>query len=610
MSVTIIDKTHPPAPFFTYKPRLEIFKTTLEEQRYWAEEKRRWIEGYNEDINGMLYFYATQIKIKDRVRGTIFRPTVRDADVAIFKAIEQAQKEGKALYMLKARGIGFSTVGMTLPFYFFKTQPNSNCVATSKDKKTLATLFTEKTVIALDEFDSPYTKFDLLQKNQTATDSNLKVGMKYINPEGKERYAESRFDCRDTQESDKAATNFSGSGAIYGFADEAPLMPRMELFFNSVIEIFKDHSINKVVGTLILGGTAEATIKPDEIAKLANIWANAEVKNILPLFLPATYGKHMTNGHSDHERARNEILAEREKLNRLDDKSQLQAHIKNNPLSIEEIFQLAGSNSWDDYALENINRRAVEIPKERTSIGRYSTDGVSVKPNDNGKVKILEHPIKGVQYIIGVDGIMTSELSNTNKDASDFASVGMKGVDPQSDLQFAPIFMYKERPKSIEDANLTVLSLLKHYNQYGKCKVFTETNAAGEHLLKMIQNAGLWECVGFRKDLNNKGWVDTKKAGFYRNDPIKDWQYEAANVYFKKYADMVKFQEIITDAQKPYDANKDVLDAFLACLYGWGTGDLLGEKTKTKPPPSKMMVCEWDEANKCYKWVERTYNNQ
>jgi len=596
MSFTIIDNTEPPAPIFEYKPFPTIFRTEYEEQKFWAEEKRRYIEGYGE-LTGALYYYATQVKLKDRVRGTIFRPTVRDVDVIMFNGIEEAKKQGKALYIIKGRGVGLSSCMMSLPFYFFRVFPNSNCVATSKDKKTLATLFTDKTMIAYDNFESPYIKPDLLAKNQTANESFLKVGMRYLNDNGKESYAESKFDCRDTQESDKAATNFSGGGAIYGFADEAPLMPRMELFFNSAIEIFKDHSINKIVGSLILGGTVEATIKPDEIAKLQNIWANAEIKKILPLFIPATYGKHMVNGWSNHAKAEQEIIEEREQYAKLDDKSQLQAFIKNNPLSIDEIFNLAGSSSWDDYALDNINRRGIEIPKEKNAIGRYTLTDVhthiQLKPTSNGVVKILEQPKEGVRYIIGVDGIMTSELSSTSKDASDYAGLGMKGVDPSSELQFAPIFVYKERPKSIEDANKNILMLLKHYDKYGNAKIIGETNAAGEHLLKMIQNAGLWHTVLYRKDLNKSGVVDTRKPWFYRNDPIKNWQYEAANVYFKKYANMIKFEELITDAKKPYDANKDILDAFMACLYGWGTGDLLGEKPKERKRAYMDIIVGW-----------------
>ena len=167
-----------------------------------------------------------------------------------------------------------------------------------------------------------------------------------------ERYSENEFVCRDTQESDKAATNFSGMGAMYGFADEAMLMPRLMKFLPSARECFYDHSINRMVGLLAMGGTLEETVTPEDVKRIADVWANAEALRIKTLFLPATYGKHMANGHSNHEKAREEILRRRDELARLDDKSQLNAYIKNNPLSIEEIFEFGAGGQFDEDTIE------------------------------------------------------------------------------------------------------------------------------------------------------------------------------------------------------------------------------------------------------------------
>jgi hypothetical protein len=603
----IIDKSAKP-PIFIWEGKPSIFKTKLEEVRWWEEEKRRWLEGYN-GISGLMYFYCTQVKLKNRVTGEIGLPIARDAELLIFDAIDEARKKGKGLFINKGRGIGLSSVMFGISFYFYKIYPNSKVIATSKDKTTLATLFSDKVVTALDYMDKAI-KPDIINKNETATSAYLKMGFKFKTQDGHEDYGISELLCRDTAESEKAASAFSGTGAIYGAFDELPLNPRRNKLLQSSKDCFIDQVTGRTTGFLLTGGTIEDTLTPTDIASIRDLVQGSKYIGLDYLFIPSTYGKYMTNGHSDHEKAREEILRQREEYEKLDDKSFYNAYVKNQPLSIEEIFELSGSSSWDDYALNNINKRASEIPKEKLSIGTFKMNDlghkVEVTPSVNGKVKILEHPKKGVKYIIGVDGIMTSELTSSSKDASDFAACGMKGVDPQSDLQFAPVFLYKERPKSIEDANRTTLDLLRYYNEYGNAKLFTETNAAGEHLLKMIQNAGLWECVGFRKDLNKRGWVDTKKAGFHRTDSIKDWQYEAANVYFKKYSEMIKFLEIITDAQKPYEANKDTLDSFMACLYGWGTGDLLNEKMIQKKVIT-MSVCEWDAVANKYIWVEKHF---
>jgi hypothetical protein len=591
----IVDKIKSPSPFFTRKPHPTVFKSTYEEQKYWAQQKKYWVEGYNEDINGMLYFYAQEIILKDRIRGTMYYPTVRDADVLISQKFKETMDSGYAMFFLKARGIGFSSWGMNLPFYFARVFPNSKSIITSKDKTTLSTLFTDKTMVAYEEM-NPRIKPDLINKNQTKNDAYLKIGMKYINHNGEEKYGESEISFRDTQESPKAATAFSGSGAMYGFADEAPLMPRLMQFYPSAIECFTDHSINKIVGGLIMGGTAEATISPEDIRRIQDIYTNSEALRIKTLFLPATYGKHMVNGHSNHEKARDEILKRREELSLLDDKSQLTAYIKNNPLEIDDIFDFAGGGLFDEYTVEKVNAQLRELPKVKQEMKpvahkiNVSSTLIVAEPVKESSILILEHPKEGVDYIIGGDTIMTSDLTSSVKGNSKYAAVVTKGVDPQGEIQFAPVATYLERPRSIEHANIQLMNLAKYYNKYGRCKIMCELNAGAENLLQMLINEGLSRMIMMRKDLNKSGWVDRSKPWFYRADIILRWQIEAANIYFKKYSHMVFFSALLVDATKGADDNTDILDAFMAALYGWGSGNILENKTQTKVAKKIQMV--------------------
>lgn len=583
----IVDKIKAPAPFFTRKPHPTVFKSAYEEEKYWAKQKKYWIEGYSEDVNGMLYYYAQEIMLKDRIRGLMYYPTVRDADVLISQKFKQSMDDGYAMFFLKARGIGFSSWGMNLPFYFSRVFPNSKSIITSKDKTTLSSLFTEKTMVAYEEM-NPVIKPDLINKNQTKNDAYLKIGMKYFNQYGEEKYAESELSFRDTQESDKAATAFSGSGAMYGFADEAPLMPRLMKFYPSAIECFTDHSINKIVGGLMMGGTAEDTISSEDIRRIQDIYTNAEALRIKTLFLPATFGKHMVNGHSNHEKAREEILRRREELEKLDDKSQLNAYIKNNPLDISDIFNFAGGGLFDEYTVEKINAQLTELPKVKQEFKpvphkiNVSATSVIAEPVKDSPISILEQPKEGVDYIIGGDTIMTSDLTSSSSGNSKYAAVVTKGVDPQGEIQFCPVAVYLERPRSIEYANIQLMNLAKHYNKYGRCKIMCELNAGAENLLQMLINEGLSKMIMLRKDLNKSGWVDRSKPWFYRADIILRWQIEAANIYFKKYSHMVYFKELLIDATKGSNDNTDILDAFMAALYGWGSGDILSNRTQVK----------------------------
>lgn len=607
----IIDKIKDPAPIFTRTPHPTVFKTTLDEQKHWAKQKKYWTEGYNQDVNGMLYHYCQEIKLKDRVRGSIFYPTARDLDVLMSQHAQGCMDDGFIAWVNKGRGAGLSSFFMTLPLYFARVFPNSKSIATSRDKKTLAALFNEKTMIALEEM-HPTLKPDIINRNQTANESYLKLGYKYINDDGEVKYSENEFVCRDTQESDKAATNFSGMGAVYGFADEAMLMPRLMKFLPSVRECFYDHSQNRMIGLMAAGGSLEDTISPDDVRRIADVWTNAEALRIRTLFIPATYGKHMTNGHSNHEKAREEILKRRDELNSLEDKSQLRAYIKNNPLSIDEIFEFGKGGMFDEYAIEKINAQIRELPKVKqvlkpvphriTSIANSAT----AEPTDISPILILEQPKPDIEYILGYDGISTSDLTSSENNNSKLASIVMKGVDPSSEIQFAPVATYLERPKSIEHGNIQVVNLFKYYNQYGKAKIMGEYNAGGEHAIQMFINEGLGKHILYRKDINKNGWVDTKKLWFYRADAILNWQIEAANIYFKKYSHMVYFKELLMDATKGKAENADLLDAFMAALYAYGTGDLLGQRTKEKTIKTIQLVkYEMEGGRLVPKWYEK-----
>jgi hypothetical protein len=94
--------------------------------------------------------------------------------------------------------------------------------------------------------------------------------------------------------------------------------------------------------------------------------------HINPVFIPATYGKHVTNGHSNHKRAEEEILRRRDELDKLEDKTFINAYIKNNPLVIEDIFNFRGGGLFDDYTLQVVNKQLEGIHNPPKPIGFYN----------------------------------------------------------------------------------------------------------------------------------------------------------------------------------------------------------------------------------------------
>ena len=297
----------------------------------------------------------------------------------------------------------------------------------------------------------------------------------------------------------------------------------------------------------------------------------------------------MTNGWSDHKKAEEEILKEREKKAKLNDGGEaLKAYTKNHPLKIEDIFDFGGSSRWDDYAIERINLQAkhLSIPSNQPNIGNYSVvereDDMLAIPNLKSNIKIYKHPAANTNYVIGIDATMSTDNTSGASGNSKFALLVMEGVHPQSDSEFSPVCTYVERPRDFEVTFDTVIRILKYYNKYGNAKIAGELNATGGVLIEKIQRLGMSSTIIARKDLNKSGWVNTKKPWFYRVDSIVEWQYTQMNRYFKKYAERVKFIELIQDAQKGDDANTDILDAFAAAIWGFGSGDILEGTTNVK----------------------------
>jgi hypothetical protein len=585
--ITLIDGIKDPAPLMIRQPKPTSFKTSLDEMKYWATEIKRWREGY-EGIPGMMYWYVTQVKLKNRITGEVFRPTPRDADLLIFSTLEDCFKKGESPFIIKGRGIGLSSIGMNMCHYFHRVYPGSKSIATSKDKMTLGTLFTDKTMVSFDELD-PAIKPDLLNKNQTKSEAYLKVGFKYLDKEDLEKYAECEFTCRDTQESDKAATNFSGSGAIYGFADEAPLMPRFQKFFDSAREVFTNHSMNRMEGLLFSGGTCEDTIKSEDISRIMNIWYNAQTMHIRPLFIPATFGKHMVNGHSNHKKAEEEILKRREELKSMPDS--LKAYIKNNPLTIDEIFDIGRGGRWEDDVTDILIRQEKIILSSKPPVHPYklvkvSDNHIVAEPAKESPLLILEHPKPGIKYFIGIDGTATSKESSQGKESqnSNFALVVRKGADPNGD-SYRMVAELELRPDKMEQVYIMAANIIRYYNKYDLCKVSAEGNAGNaEHFGQFLSNEGLKKVLDSRKKMDASGKEVTDKVFFYRDVGMLDWQYRQGNIDLRKYGPSILFIRTVRSMMKPLEENADLTDAYLACQVGMGANyDKIVEKKVVKP---------------------------
>ena len=620
----IVDKIKTPAPKWKGDRRVpSVFKRDVDRIAYWEKEKQYWREGYGEGhgwINGFHYFILTQGAYKDGSDGDLIRPKYRDCDEWITQEIYDAfWKLTNHVFITKRREIGLTSIaGGGLPAYTMRMFPSSTFGMTSCDKDRLYKAYNDKTDVFLrnmhKDIGPVYDRTVGFREN--AAKQNLYARLPFLSKDmnGETAYLYADIFAKETTKDDKAANGFSGTRMRAAFIDELALHNRKKVMLNSMQSCFMKGP--NQAGLLVAGGTVEDSISPEQIAELQGLIENADFFNFKAIFAPAWWGLVMDeNGVSDEKKGVEWVMRERERLDKIDDKSYLKAFIKNYPLTIEEIFALGGGKGWDEYTVEKLNYQKDVLAKATDNLPvphkiYVGKEDIICTPARESALEILEHPRPDVKYIVCVDGVATSDLTATGKanELSDFAAMVIKGVEPNEAFQFAPVALYCERPKTIEDANMRTVDLLKYYNMYGNAKIIGELNAAGEHLLKMVINEGLRNCLIYRKDINKTGFVDVKKPWFSRADTIKEWQFEAANVYFKKYHDQVRFKRLIIEALKGADKNTDVLDAFMAGLYGFGTGDLLNDRSvKKEKKKTKIWELRVDEKTGIGVWEETEY---
>lgn len=556
-------------PIYTRVPP-PTFRTNYERDKYYDNKKRIWAEGAN-GLTGMHIYYLDEIKLENRVTGEAYYPICRDIDVLLFHKIEELRKQNKWLYVTKGRGIGLSTIMFSIPHWFFRMYPGSRCVATTgKDKKTLGHLFSNYFMHAYNNMDE-LIRPAFINKNETSAESFLRMQIKTKDEDGNVVLKHSNFVCKETADSPKSPSAFSGYGAIFGGFDELPLHPRRADLIKSAKEIFIDPLTKEIRGFLLAGGTIEALLTNENILELQAFINGCEALNFHHAFIPATWGNCMTNGWSDIKLAEEKILAKRAELDKLEDKSYLKAEIKNNPLTLDEIFDMGGSEKFEEDVVVKV-RETIKLIKDVAQPTYSLTDMNSViitNPAKDAPTIILEHPKEGVTYIAGNDG--TGTTKETVAEGSDVALVITKMFDP-SDIvsSYTPVAYYAERPKSFEDSYLKQTLLMKYFNKDNNLKIRLQTNQANEHFGAYLIKQGLGKKLGYRHDLGGVAKENKNKMGTFITPDVIDWQYRQANRVLRKYGHNFKMRRLLEEILLPYETNTDVLDAWLMCLIEMG----------------------------------------
>lgn len=587
--MTIIDNIKDRAPILVHKPKPSSFKTELDKTRYWEKEKIKSLEGIG-DIPGHLYHKTQEQQIKNRNTGVIFRPICRDVDLLVHQTIRDCRKAGEALVIIKARGIGLSAEDGCLSNYFMKMYPGTTSLLTSCDKPKIASLFSEKVALTFDQYDEDI-KPVVVNRNETATTCYLKTEQLYRDEFGAVKKNMSQIICRETSDNPKSASAFSGQGAIFGAYDELFLHKRRKELIRSSASCFVEQGTGITTGFLLAGGTVEDTLTNEELGELQKLIEEVQTHGRLGtmkarlLFLPAWMGKYMVNGWSNEKKAREEWNKEIEALDKLKDNHAVRAFRMNNPMSLEDIFELNKGGVFEDDISEKIKEQYKIVTNSPSPIKKVKLvdigGNVSQSLDKKGNIEILEDPQQGISYYLVIDGVATGKKVGGD-DGSKVACTVVKMYDP-SGFKYAPIAIYYERPETIEQSYYTILAVARYYNKFGGLAgIAAEANAStADHFSTFLEKNGMGKYALNRQDLSGKGNSNTKKVFQYVTIDVRDFQIKAANIFLRKYISMIKMPVLLIDLMKSMSENADIRDSWFMWFTTPGGRDY--DKIVVKP---------------------------
>lgn len=569
-SLTIIDHTVPLPPILEWKPK-PVFRTEYERQKYWDLEKIKWREGVGE-IPGSLYHKTQEQKIKNRNTGQIFRPTCRDVDLLKHQKVRDCRASGKALGEVKPRGIGLSCDMGCFADWFMQVYPGSTSLFTSSEQTKIGTMFSDKVMVTFNNYD-PDIRPLILNKNETKSSVYLKAEVKYRNDEGEIAFGESEVFCKETADSDQSASGFSSKGAIFAGIDEIHLHKRRKMLLESAASCFIEQATGDVVGFVYAGGSVEHTLTNTQLGDLQK-FINDIIKNgrlgTLPaefLFIPAWMGKFMVNGHSNEKKAREAWEKECEALSKMESESSLRAYQMNNPMSLEDVFNLGGG-AWEDDVNEKIKTQINIIKKNPPEILKTTFVNmggmVTTTPTKRPNIFLLEEPKPNVLYYQVIDGVGTG-LKQGEKDGSKIAGIIVKALDLSTGKSYCPVCIYYEKPNTIEQGYIILANQIKYYNKHGGFKgSMIESNiGSADHFSTFMEREGMGKLLMHRRDLSGKGNSNTKKIGQYVTADVLDYYYRFMNIFLRKYVHNIDMLMLLEDLLLPIEENADMRSAFL-----------------------------------------------
>lgn len=274
-------------------------------------------------------------------------------------------------------------------------------------------------------------------------------------------------------------------------------------------------------------------------------------------------------------------------------------HCAEFPYNDAEAFSLEGDNKFNKVLIaEQLTRiRALkQCPPIETGYLEYTfkdgkhaeenINGFKWIPNQNGKIKILEHPlwtlpsrkdehgkiiwnppqekIKNL-YVIGIDGIDigSGQTSEYTKDPSDFCLIVFKRVFGLDAPQ--PVAVYKDRPNDIRECYRIAIKMAQYYNAVINIEATRQSiipYARERKLLHLFMRRP-------RATLSESIRNTNKQYGTPATAAIIDHQTDLIADYINDYCEYIWFDEMLDELNRYTDENKrkfDIVASFAMAL--------------------------------------------
>ena len=408
---------------------LNHIKDPKEKKAFKEELFRRWKYGYD-GMCGMMYAHYNYFKIHDRAKGGMILPKYRHYDNLTFSIVESClygqnqyfdDNRGKGIIYLSRRGLGKSANFGSIAISAISTMKEVIIKVTSKDDADVQKFLKEKVKMTYYEM-KQYLRYSEIVNNR----NEFHIGKETSNKDGLTLISGNNSRILGSA---PTIVLLEGGGVIIVEIDEAgKIKGLIELVDNMLPSLCGQDGVTRVGVPLIGGVAGEADVFGNDYQEL---WDKAEMRDLLRWFVAGWVGIVMDEyGNDDIEQAVEIIFNKRIQAQRISEAT-LITNLKQYPLTPEEALNSSTSGVLNKKKIMHqcsiLGSNPPQTRKGRMDWLDKNTRTSHFRPDANGKLEILEHPIpeltfRGI-YIGFIDAYDIKEKKDKAQETSE-GSVG------------------------------------------------------------------------------------------------------------------------------------------------------------------------------------------